>query len=337
MSKATIKQVAKEAGVSTATVSRVLTGSSFVSDEVKAVVMAAVNKLNYQPNALARGLKQDRTYTIGIVLPDIANTFFMTVCKGIEEILHEQGYHLIFASSDEDRHKEQRLLHLLQEKRVDAIVLATTGGNEELIGRIVHFGTPVLLLDRAMSIGGVDPQIDRVTEDNFAGAYQLTQSILVKGHTRIGVVNGFLDVSTGYDRYQGYLHALQEAGVAESSTLVYDGEFSVEGGMRAAAYFMEQADKPTAIISFNNQMSFGVLQSLVQQQVKMPEDLMLASYGAVDAALLLQRPGIVMVRQQPYEMGLQTGEILLKRLEDKKYETYEAQSKIFQPIIEWLS
>ncbi|TXK83797.1 LacI family DNA-binding transcriptional regulator [Paenibacillus sp. N3.4] len=332
--KTTIKQVAKEAGVSTATVSRALTGSGFVSEDVKVLVMAAVDKLHYQPNAVARSLKQDKTKTIGVIIPDISNPFFMTVSKGIEDSVHGEGYNLLFASSDEDPQKEEELLHLLQEKRVDALILASAGGNDERILKMAQFGTPVILLDRLP--GGLDGMLDIVAEDNFQVAYELTQSVLNKGHRRIGAINGFLDVSTGAGRYQGFLQAIADAGLPVEEQLVFDGEFSVDGGCKAVEYFMQNPYQPTAIISFNNKMSFGALQGLIQYGIKLPDDMMLASYGVVDAALLLHNPGIVYASQQPYEMGQRTGDLLLKRLQETDLQLYPPQNIIYRPVIQWM-
>jgi LacI family transcriptional regulator len=328
MVKSTIKQVAAEANVSTATVSRVITGSGFVSDEVKRTVYAAIEKLNYLPNAVARSLKQDKTHTIGVIIPDISNPFFMAISRGIEDVVHSERYHLIFCSSDENHEKESELLQLLQEKRVDALVLATTGQNDTEIARLSRAGLPIVLLDRRID----DPQLklDIIAEDNFLGAYQLTCRLLEQGHKRFGVVNGFLDVSTGHDRYAGYLEAIREAGLPEEVQFVHDGEFSVEGGMRAVRQFMKLNPKPTAILSFNNNMTFGALQELMRMGMRVPDDVKVATYGEVEAALLLKDPEIVYVRQNPYGMGLKTGEILLKRLRSNS-EFITPESFIFTP------
>jgi LacI family transcriptional regulator len=336
MSKPTIKQVAMEAQVSTATVSRVLTGSEFVSEEVKTRVLNAVEKMNYQTNAVARSLKQDKTETIGIIVPDISNVFFMTFSKGLEEVVQGEGYNLIFCSSDEDQQKEGELLLLLQEKRVDALVLATTGGNDAIITKLSRFGIPIILLDR--QVEDSESQLDIIAEDNSLGAYLLTKLILESGHKHIGVINGFLDVSTGRDRYEGYKKAMREAGIREKSHLVFDGEFSVDGGNAAIRYFMQLEVKPTAIISFNNNMSFGALQELIRLQMRIPLDIMLASYGVVEAAQLLIQSGIIYVEQTPFEMGRQAGEIILNRLQKDRDQDTRVQNKvIFKPQIKHMN
>jgi LacI family transcriptional regulator len=315
MKKVSIKEVALEAGVSTATISRVLTGNGFVSDEMKAKVYDAIEKLNYRPNEVARSLKQDKTYTIGVIIPDISNPFFMSVLRGVEDVVHTLRYNLIFSSSDEDFNKERDLIQLLLDKRVDGLVLATTGQNESVIKSIAKTGTPLVLIDRELE--GIDHEVDLVTEDNVSAAYLLTKALLDKGHRKIAVINGLLNVSTGRDRYAGYLRAIREAGIAENPLMIYDGGFSVEGGIRAVDYFMKLSTRPTAILSFNNNMTFGVLQALRKLKLRIPDDILVASYGFVEQALLLHNPEIIYIQQFPYEMGLKIGDTLIKRIQTK--------------------
>jgi LacI family transcriptional regulator len=173
LNKATIKKVAAEAGVSTATVSRTINESGYVSEEIKNRVLGAVAKLNYQPSAIARSLKQDKTYMIGIIVPDISNPYFMGISRGIEDVVGREGFQLMFCSSDENPEKESRLLQLLHEKRVDAVVLATSGGNEQMVKRLMNAGVPIVLIDRKLEMD-VDFKLDLVAEDNTEGAFRLT-------------------------------------------------------------------------------------------------------------------------------------------------------------------
>jgi LacI family transcriptional regulator len=325
LAKATVKHVAAEAGVSTATISRVLTGNGFVSDEVKIRVHAAMLKLNYQPNAVARSLKNDKTHTIGVIIPDISNPFFMSILRGIEDIIRPKGYNLIFCSSDENPQKEGELLQLLHEKRVDAVVLATSGRNEELIGKLSRSGLKIILLDRRTE--SPELELDSVTEDNELGAYRLTKMLLSQGHKRIGVINGYLNTTTGRDRYDGYVRAASEAGLAQEEQLVFSGNFSVESGILAVKHFLKLVERPTAILSFNNNMSFGALLELIRLGLRIPQDMMLASYGEVEAALLLKDSRMIYVQQTPHAMGTSTGELLLRRLDE------QAAGSLLEPIV----
>jgi LacI family transcriptional regulator len=316
MAKYTIKDVAMEAGVSTATVSRVLNQSGFVSDDIKERVYLAVKKLNYQPNAIARSLKQHKTNTIGIVIPDISNPYFMKISKGIEDIVQQKGYNLIFCSSDENPKKEEKLLQLLFEQRVDAIVLATAGGSENMVKKINQAGVPIILVDR--SVDAEDQKFDFVGEDNIQSTYELTKYLLEQGHRLIGVVNGLLEVSTGRERYEGYKKALEEYGIEEDTKYIFNGAFTQDGGRKAVDYFLNFSKKPSAILSFNNIMTFGVLLELTRRGYSIPEDIVVASFGDIEAAQLLKSPGIISVVQKPYEMGEKVGNILLKRLNNEQ-------------------
>ncbi|WP_197970024.1 LacI family DNA-binding transcriptional regulator [Mesobacillus harenae] len=310
--KVTIREVAKESGVSTATVSRVLNDTGYVSDEIKSRVLNSVKNLNYQPNAVARSLKQSKTNTIGVIIPDISNPYFMKIAKGIEDRTWDAGYNLIFSSSDGKLEKEHQLLKLLVEQRVDAIVLVTSGSENELAKSINESGTPVILIDRRLNHEQSD--FDLVEEDNVQGAYYLTEKIIQRGHTRIGVIAGSFQVSTGTDRYEGLTKALKQYNIPLDENLIYIGDFTRSSGEKAVDYFLSNDDYPRAIISFNNLMTEGVLYSLFQKGFKVPKDFDVASYGGTDLDILLEPPGIITISQDPYKMGIKTGDILLKRL-----------------------
>jgi len=313
LAKATIKDVAAEAEVSTATVSRVLNESGYVSEEIRERVIEAVSKLNYQPSAIARSLKQDRTYMIGVIVPDISNSYFMGITRGIEDIVGAEGFQLMFCSSDENPEKESRLLQLLQEKRVDAVVLATAGSNDDTVKALSLSGMPIVLIDRKLNGEHGTPLLDLVAEDNEDGAYRLTNKLIDDGHVRIGVVNGPARVSTGRERFEGVLRAMKERGLSEEP-IVFNGGFTTEDGIRAAKRFMRAEPKPTAIVSLNNQMSLGVLLEIVRSGHRIPDDMAVASFGEVEAASLLKSPGLYYIDQHPYDMGTKAGEILLKRI-----------------------
>jgi LacI family transcriptional regulator len=327
MSNVTIKDIANETGVSIATVSRVLNNSGYASSEIRERILAVAKELNYQPNAVARSLKMHRTNTIGVIVPDISNPYFMKISKGIEDTILQNGYHLIFASGDENPQKERDMLQVLFEKRVDAIVLATSGNNEEMINKIKDAGIPVILVDRKLK---EENGLDLVVEDNEDGAYQLTNYLIKQGHSRIGVVNGHFKVSVGIERFNGYQKALKENNIEEDPDLIFNGNFHQDGGISAVDQFMNLSKPPTAILSCNNTMAFGVLLQLRRLGYDIPKDIVVVSYGDVEAARLLHSSGIVRVDQFPYEMGVRVGHILIDRLvENVKGPVQE----VFQPTL----
>lgn len=330
MGKTTIKDIAKASGASTATVSRVLSNTGYASKEIRAKVLEVAKRLNYQPNGIARSLKMERTNTIGIIIPDIANPYFMQISKGIEDIVQQDGYNLIFASSDENPAKEKEMLRVLLEKRVDAIVLATSDNNNESIKQLGDIGVPIILIDRKIDDDQLD--LDSVVEDNFHGAYQLTDYLIKNNHHQIGVVNGSLKVSTGMERFLGYKQALKDNDIELDQDLIYKGNFIVEDGTKAVNHFLNRLSRPTAILSFNNTMTLGVILQLTRLGLDIPKDMVVASYGETEVAQLLSPPGIVYVKQSPYKMGIRAGELILERLTNKaKKPTHE----VYSPRIEF--
>ncbi|SFB11763.1 transcriptional regulator, LacI family [Lentibacillus halodurans] len=326
MKNVTIRDIANELGISIATVSRVLNDSGYASKEVKEQVFSMAEKLRYQPNAVARSLKNHRTNTIGIIIPDISNPYFMTISKGIEDSVREYGYHLIFMSGNENPVKEKKMLQVLIEKRVDALVLATSGKNEDVIRNIKESGVPIVLIDRKLREDSLG--LDLVVEDNIKGAYDLTNYLLERGHHRIGVINGSLEVSTGFERYEGFRKAIHEKGLEANPELIFNGNFTKEDGINAVDYFLNLQNKPSAILSFNNTMAFGAIIQLTKNGYSVPHDMVVASFGEVEAAQILKPSSIITIKQSPYEMGLRAGEILLEHLLDN---AKELGKTIFDP------
>ena len=208
------------------------------------------------------------------------------------------------------------MLRLLVEQRVDAIVLATAGGCEERVRSIHQAGVPIVLVDRTVEIG--DSKLDSVVESNFESAYRLTSYLLQQGHRSIGLVNGLLNVSTGKERYEGFQKALEEFGIQEDENYTFNSTFTREGGMKAVDYFLNFTEKPSAILSLNNEMAFGVLLELTRRGYSVPEDIVIASLVMWKQRQLLQAPGIISVAHKPYEMGERVGDILLKRLNNEE-------------------
>lgn len=328
MNNITIKDIAEKSGVSTATVSRILNNSGYASAENKEKVLAMAKKLKYQPNRIARSLKMHKTNTIGVVIPDISNPYFMRISKGIEDVLQKEDYILIFVSADENPVKEEKTLNVLMENRVEAIVLATSSENGTIIENIQQSDVPVILIDRKLKDRSVN--LDLVVEDNMKAAYNLTKYLLQEGHKDIGVINGSLTVSTGMERYEGFQKALKEFEMKENPDLVFNGNFDQRDGEIAVADFFKRQRKPTAILSFNNTMTYGAVLQLSRLGLSVPDDIMVASYGETEIDQLLEDPGIISVKQSPYEMGLRVGEIILDRLANKdKGATQEVFSPIF--------
>lgn len=304
-----IKQVAREAGVSTATVSRVLNGSGYASKEARERVREAIERLNYRPSAIARSLKQDKTYTIGILVPDISNPYFMQISKGIEDVVQAEGYHLIFASTDENPAKEAHLLNLFSEQRVDVIILAASSSTEQQLQQVVKSGIHIILVDRRLP--GDTANLDMFLEDNAAVSQQLTERLIEAGHERIAVIHGGYTISTSVERLEGCRKAMAAHGLSVDQRYLFDGRFSEEGGRKAVQAWSNLEPKPTAILALNNKMAFGAILQLHEDGAKIPDDVAVASYGEVEAVRLLKGSNMWYVRQKPYQMGEEIGNRIL--------------------------
>ncbi|MGM8212298.1 LacI family DNA-binding transcriptional regulator [Virgibacillus sp. W0430] len=315
--RVTIKDVAKEAGVSIATVSRVINDSGYVSDPIKKKVLQKIEQLDYQVNAVAKSLKQEKTNMIGVIIPDISNPYFMQISKGVEDEIERYGYNLIFSSSNEDEKKEAKLLELMNEKRVDAIILATTGKNKEQIERLASTGTPIILIDRFNE--EIKHRISTITEDNQLGAYKLTKHFIDQGHTNIGVINGSLDVNTGRDRYKGFLQAVEEHDVSVEDSFIYNGDFTEKCGYEAVQHFSSQKNVPTAIIAFNNLMAAGAIKGLTESRNLPLDQVKIGCYGEIEFMVLMQTLNVVYIKQNSYQMGKDTGKVLISHLNKDRH------------------
>lgn len=308
MTKFTIKDIARESGVSTATVSRVINNSGYVSDKVKKQVLDMIKQMNYQPNDIARSLKQDKSRSIGMVIPDMANSYFMKIARTIQSRSFLEGYHLLFMDTEENPQKEKKALNFLLEKRIEALILAGTGSNRELIETISQSGIHIILVDRRFP----NIPLDMVAEDNLYAAKAAIEFLVGKKHRKIGVIHGPESISTARERRQGSFIGLEEAGISTDSELFYDGDYTRESGILAIRYFMKLPDPPTAVFSSNNEMTFGIYLGL--RELGLPLDsIEVVSFGELEFASLFQHK-LSMIVQNPHKIGEIVGDLVMRRL-----------------------
>jgi len=316
MADVTIKDVAKKAGVSIATVSRVINNNYNVSPEIKEKVLRAIEELNYYPNSVARSLKNDSmTHTIGFLVSDISNNYFTIMAKAVEEVIHKEGYSLIVCSTNDIKERESVYLKLLLSKKVDGLILNTTGENDDFITELSE-RLPIVLVNRR--IYNLNFKGDFIDSDNIEGTYKLVTHLLALGHRKIGVINGTLSVSTGRERFKGFERAMSEVGiyVDESYPYRYDGNFTMESGYQGAAKIFNASDKPSAIVIMNNVMAIGALKYFRANNIKVPEDISVVAYGNIDNSdLLYIQPTIVTL--DAWVIGNKAGEMILERIKRK--------------------
>ncbi len=305
----TISDVAKRAGVSTMTVSRVINNSSYISQETRERVERVIDELGYVPNALARSLRFKQTKTIALVLTDITNPFFTTLARGVEDVASEQGFSVIFCNTDESESEEAEYLNVLLQKQVDGILLVPACCEKDLIVSIQSRGSPVVLLDRRIP----GAKVDTVRCDSEQGAYQVVRHLLNLGHKRIAILAGPQSISTSVDRVAGYRRAMSEAGLDRNAQLVYHAGFTQEGGYQMTKQVLANRVRPTALFAGNNFIAMGIFRSLREAGLRVPDDLSVVAFDDLLVEFVMD-PFLTVVAQPAYEMGRQATELLLTRL-----------------------
>jgi LacI family transcriptional regulator len=305
----TIRDVAKQAGVSPITVSRVVNNSGYVGKETKKRVQAAIRQLGYVPNTLARSLRSRRTCTLALVLTDITNPFWTTVARGAEDAASQAGFSMMLGNTDESEEKQDRYLTALLEKQIDGILFVPAGNANAAIRKLKRQDVPVVVLDRRIT----GAKADVVRCDSDGGAYKLTQLLLSLGHRRIAVLSGPRSISTAEDRVRGYQRAFAEHGMPIQPELMQYGGFTVESGVEMARGALTLSPRPTAIFAGNNFIAIGALKVLQEFGVRVPEDIALVGFDDLPANLTID-PFLTVARQPAYEMGSRAAELLLARL-----------------------
>ena len=321
MGCSTIKDVAKYAGVSIATVSRVINKNYYVSPSIQEKVSNAIKELGYYPNSVARSLKNDSTHTIGFVVSDISNNHYIKIAKALEEVIEHEKYNIIVCSTENKKDREKAYIELLMSRKVDGLIINTTGKNDDFISHISN-NVKIVLINR--KIKGTNFKGDFIDSNNFEGVYSLVSHISSLGHRKIAVINGDLELSTGWERFEGFKRAMQETGldVQNDYKYRYDGDFSIESGYQGAAKIMNLSDKPTAVVVMNNSMAIGALRYFKSYQINVPQDISIVSYGNIDNIdLLYVQPSIVTLNA--WVIGNKAGEMILDRIKDKSISNRE--------------
>jgi LacI family transcriptional regulator len=304
-----IYDVAKRARVSVATVSAVLNDSAFVSAALKTRVQSAVAALGYHPNLLARSMAKQRTQTLGMIVPDIANPFFPEVVRGAEDTAHAAGYTLLIASSDNDLKKEEVYLRLFLAKRVDGVILTKAPGRmpPELQRAFAKAHVPVVLLARTVH-GFVT---DAVEMDDKGAAYEGVAHLLRLGYRRVGFIGGLRGASTSRRRLDGYRAALRDAKLRLDPALVVEGDFRVESGYRAGLTLLKA--RPDAVFVGNYLMTVGFMEALRQYRLRCPDEVAIVTcddHAWLDAF----SPRLTTIDLPKRELGAAAAQLLVERL-----------------------
>ena len=307
----TIQDISRRARVSPSTVSRVLTGSATVSQEKRAAVEEAIQSLNYKPSLIARSLRTNKTFSLGLLVNDITNPFYSNLARGVEEEALDQGYSLILCNINEDPERELHYLKVLRSKHVDGIILGPTGGNSEFIVEISQ-QIPTLLVDREIT----GSNIGVVTVDNEWGAYQATRYLLQRGHQNIGLATWQQDILTMRQRFAGYQRALDEYGLhVDLANIMKVPRLTAETTDEIAQQFLKRDTPPTAMFALNNQLGLGVLSAIHRLGLRIPHDIALVVFDDL-SIFSLYTPPISVVRQPAFEIGTRAIQRLLQEISE---------------------
>lgn len=301
----TMRDVARRAGVSLATVSYVVNdGPRGVSENLRARVMAAVRELGYQPGP--RGRARARPMTVGLVVPDATNSFFARAIAGAGAVLGEGGHLLVAGSSDEDPRRELDVVTAFLRARVDGLVLTPCRELPREVERLAAEGLPVVLMDR----DGGATSLHRVVMDNYRSAFQAVRLLIESGHRRVAIVNGPPQVSTASERLRGYRDALAFAGLPVPDDHVRGGPFTFEHGRRATLDLLALGRRPQAIFSSSVILTAGVVAALRERRLRWPDDIALVGFGD-DAWVELVTPPLTVIEQPARQLGEIAARLLL--------------------------
>jgi len=306
---ATMREVAQHAGVSISTVSHVLNGTRFVSEDLEVRVRGAIEELCYQPDRRAQSLRRGRSETIAVIVSDIGNTFFASLFRGIEDRLMDAGYRVLLTNTGEDASAEVRSIAMMQEQRVEGFIVAPTSKGDTNLRALVDLDVPLVVVDRP-----VDLPVDQVFSDNEQGSYDAVTHLIDLGHRCIGTIVELEGIRTFDDRLRGWRRALEDHGIEIEERWIAQAGLEIEGAAAAMGRLRSRAPEMSAIFSSNNIMTLGVLRSLREGGQRYPHDLSIVGFDDPPWASSIY-PGLTSVAQSPFEIGDKAAELLIRRLD----------------------
>ncbi|GGA82395.1 catabolite control protein A [Ornithinibacillus halotolerans] len=318
----TIYDVAREANVSMATVSRVVNGNPNVKPTTRKKVLATIERLGYRPNAVARGLASKKTTTVGAIIPDISSIFFSELARGIEDIATMYKYNIILSNSDQKKDKELQLINTMLEKQVDGIIFMGANISEEHVKEFSSASVPVVL---AATYDGTD-SIPSVNIDYELAAYEAAKHLIEKGNKKLAFVAGRKEHTITQLKYKGYIRALQEASIDVREDYIIHGDYTYNSGIKAVQEMMEMNDKPTAVFSASDEIALGIIHGVQDLGHRVPEDIEVLGFDNTRLATMV-RPTLSTVVQPMYDIGAVAMRLLTKYMNKEEVE----ESKVILP------
>lgn len=309
-----IRDIAKRAGVSVATVSHVINGTRFVSDELIGRVKKAMADMDYQPNLLAGSLRKKKAGNIGLIIPDSSNTIFAKVSKDIEDVLFLRNYNVIVCNSAYNINRELEYLKTLRSKMVDGILIVPVTLEGDHLEKFKKVGIPIVILDRSIP----DINIDTILIDNYKSGYNAAKYLTSLGHKNIGYIDRIYDHSHSMERKNGFIKAMQEQGLSLDEKNIVRGGFTFSDGVRAAKELIARDSKITAIFSFNDINALGAMKGLTDLGLKIPEDISVMGNDDVPFSSIYV-PSLTTIRYPTAEMANKASNLLLERIAEPNF------------------
>lgn len=311
MRRVTLRDIAELTGFSINTVSRALNNKEEVHSDTRAKILATADKLGYRPNRLAKGLRSNKTGTIGVVVTDVANPFFSALVKGIAKAARDLDYSIILQDSDEDYAGEEEAIQVLLAEQVDGILITPVQSQQQTVERLTAAHFPFVLVGRYFH----DLDTNYVVPDDYQGGFIATEHLLQQGYERIAMVNGPLHISSARERLEGFSDALNQYHVPIDESLVATGALTVEEGINLSRSILKRVPRPSAIVCYSDFVAFGVMQAIREIGLSIPEDIAVVGFDDVRMASCLQVP-LTTVRSPKEELGRQAMQLLVRMLKD---------------------
>lgn len=315
----TIKDIARELGISPSTVSRALKDHPDISPETKKAVNALAEKLNYQPNIVALNLRQSKTNTIGVIIPEIVHFFFSTVISGIEDVAYSAGYNVILAQSNESLQREKTDIKALFNSRVDGMLISISRETTEFdhIESIISKGVPIVFFDRVYD----NNQLSKVLVDDFEGAKEATLHLIKQGYKRIAHLEGPPNLAISKQRLEGFIEAHKQNSLSVNKDMIVPCPFgTIEEGKAATAKLLKLKNPPDAIFASNDPAAMGSMQAIKEQGLKIPNDVAVVGFSNWLFSSMMDPP-LTSVDQPGFEMGQEAARILIRHIERKDRDT----------------
>lgn len=322
---ATIKDVAKLAGVSSTTVSHVINKTRFVAEDTSKAVWDAIQQLNYSPSAVARSLKVNTTKSIGMIITTSEAPYFAEIVLAVEEHCYQQGYSLFLCNTQNEPEKIQNHLDMLIKKRVDGVLVMCSEYTRDSLELFNGTNIPMVVMDW----GKADDHSDRILDNSFEGGYLATQHLIENGHKDIGVIAGHLSKTLSKERYEGFLKAMHKANLPVRQEWIYEGDFEPESGFEQMNNLLRLEKLPTAIFCFSDTIALGAISALSEKGLSVPSDMSIIGYDNIHSSRFYSPP-LTTIYQSKSRLGVKALNILLERIKIDKTQ-YQPQTIEFHP------